>query len=177
VLATRQLRTCAILIVAGGLLAAGCGGGQPSRTSAGDPPAVRQAIAYSRCMRSHGVSSFPDPTVSRSHARVGIGLHIPDRVSASPAYTTAAHACEKLAPDSEGGGGAAAPITAQQHREIVRFAACMRSHGVRNFPDPNAEGTFQLGSDVNPDAPAFTAASQACQVSGMPLSISSKRGS
>jgi hypothetical protein len=43
----------------------------------------------------------------------------------------------------------------------------MRSHGIRDFPDPNANGKIQLsagpGSDLVPDNPQFRAAQQACQ--------------
>jgi hypothetical protein len=93
-------------------------------------------------------------------------------VSASPAFKSAQQACGKLAPGGEGGSGAA-PVTAQQHREIVQFATCMRSHGISDFPDPDATGTFHL-VNVNTQAPAFTSAVQKCQVNGMPLNISSQ---
>lgn len=164
--------------LAAGLLVAGCGGSPstPSSNSAtGGPQAGSQAIAYSRCMRSHGVPSFPDPTISRSGGGVGIGLSIPGSVSSSPAFKGAQQACAKLAPDGPGAGGAA-PVTAQQHREIVQFAACMRAHGVPGFPDPDATGTFHL-VNINTNSPAFTTATQKCQVNGMPLNISSQQGS
>jgi hypothetical protein len=164
--------------LAAGLLAAGCGG-SPSTPSSNKPTggsqAGSQAIAYSRCMRSHGVPSFPDPTISRSGGHVGIGLSIPASASGSPAFKTAQQACEKLAPGGEGGSRGAAPITAQQHTEIVQFAACMRSHGVPDFPDPDDTGTFHLVG-INTNAPAFTAAINKCQVNGMPLNISSQQG-
>jgi hypothetical protein len=164
--------------LAAGLLAAGCGG-SPSTPSSnkptGQPQAGSQAIAYSRCMRSHGVPSFPDPTISRSGGRVGIGLSIPASVGASPAFKTAQQACAMLESGGPGGGGAA-PITARQHREIVQFAACMRAHGVPDWPDPDAEGTFHV-VNINTNSPAFTTATQKCQVNGMPLSISSQQGS
>ena len=43
------------------LLAAGCGGsnGPAVRTSGSNKA---QFVAYAQCMRSHGVSDFPDPT-------------------------------------------------------------------------------------------------------------------
>jgi hypothetical protein len=165
--------------LAAGLLAAGCGG-SPSTPSSNKPTggsqAGSQAIAYSRCMRSHGVPSFPDPTISRSGGHVGIGMSIPASVSGSPAFKTAEQACGKLAPGGEGGSGGAAPITAQQHQEIVQFAACVRSHGISNFPDPDATGTFHVVG-IKTNAPAFTTAIQKCQVNGMPLNISSQQGS
>ena len=172
----RILPVAAVSALAAGMLA-GCGG-SPSTPSSnkptGGPQAPAQAIAYSRCMRTHGVPSFPDPTISRSGGGVGIGLGIPASVSASPAFKTAQQACAKLAPGGPAGSGAA-PITAQQHKQIVQFAACMRSHGVPGFPDADSQGVFHL-VNVNTNAPAFTTAVKKCQVSGMPLNISSQQG-
>lgn len=179
--ARARVRRAALLaggVIAVGLLA-GCGGSPStpiSNKSTGQPRAGSQAVAYSRCMRTHGVPDFPDPTISRSGNRVGIGLSIPGSVSASPAFKTAQQACAKLAPGGEGDSGGAAPVTSQQHREIVQFAACMRAHGVPGFPDPDATGIFHL-VNINTNAPAFTTATQKCQVNGMPLNISSQQSS
>jgi hypothetical protein len=38
----------------------------------------------------------------------------------------------------------------------------MRSHGVPDFPDLNANGSVSLPSSINPRAPAFQAAQQTC---------------
>jgi hypothetical protein len=59
---------------------------------------------------------------------------------------------------------------AQQRRataQALRFVACMRSHGVPDFPDPivNAQGiAFRVGKQgPRPSAPVFQAAQRACQ--------------
>ncbi len=46
----------------------------------------------------------------------------------------------------------------------LRFADCMRSHGVPNFPDPSAGGGIQIssGSGVNPQSPGFQSAQNEC---------------
>ncbi len=48
----------------------------------------------------------------------------------------------------------------------LKFADCMRSHGVPNFPDPGAAGgggiPIAAGSGINPRSPAFQAAQNAC---------------
>jgi hypothetical protein len=60
-------RTAAAIIAAGlALLAAACGGGSQAG-SGGSPTAAGSsnspsAVAYSACMRSHGVPNYPDPT-------------------------------------------------------------------------------------------------------------------
>jgi hypothetical protein len=44
------------------------------------------------------------------------------------------------------------------------FAACMRSHGVGDFPDPSGSGLFAVGSlqRLDPSSPLFQAAFKAC---------------
>lgn len=47
----------------------------------------------------------------------------------------------------------------------LRFAACMRSHGVPNFPDPSTSGggfQIKISSGLNPGSPSFKAAQAAC---------------
>jgi hypothetical protein len=46
----------------------------------------------------------------------------------------------------------------------VKFAQCMRAHGLTNFPDPGSGGGIQLsaGSGINPQSPGFQAAQKAC---------------
>jgi hypothetical protein len=48
--------------------------------------------------------------------------------------------------------------------QAIRFANCMRSRGVPNFPDPSAHGPNLVspGSGINPQSPAFQAAQRAC---------------
>jgi hypothetical protein len=48
----------------------------------------------------------------------------------------------------------------------LKFADCMRSHGVPNFPDPGGGGggiQIPAGSGINPFSPAFKAAQQDCR--------------
>ncbi len=47
----------------------------------------------------------------------------------------------------------------------VKYTACMRSHGVPNFPDPNAQGTITItvSSSLNPSSPLFQKAEADCQ--------------
>lgn len=50
------------------------------------------------------------------------------------------------------------------HDDALKFAACMRAHGVSDFPDPSPGGgfAFSTGSGFNPFAPATRAARVAC---------------
>ena len=44
----------------------------------------------------------------------------------------------------------------------VKYSDCMRSHGVPDFPDLNANGSVSLPSSINPQSPAFQSAEGAC---------------
>jgi hypothetical protein len=39
-------------------------------------------------------------------------------------------------------------LTARER--AVQFAECVRAHGVRDFPDPNAKNDFEYGVSVSP---------------------------
>jgi hypothetical protein len=45
---------------------------------------------------------------------------------------------------------------------LLRYAQCMRAHGVPNFPDPSATGGLVIPNDINTESPAFKSAEQAC---------------
>ena len=47
----------------------------------------------------------------------------------------------------------------------TKYAACMRSHGVPNFPDPNADGSISINSKtgLDPQSPKFRAAQNVCE--------------
>jgi hypothetical protein len=89
------------------------------------------ALAYSRCMRAHGVPNFPDPT------QAGGGIQISGSQSGmspqSPAFESAQQSCRRLLP----GGGE--PTRAGQQQALARMlhiSQCMRAHGISGFPDP-----------------------------------------
>jgi hypothetical protein len=45
-------------------------------------------------------------------------------------------------------GGSATPSqSAPTYVQVLALAKCMRSHGVRNFPDPDASGGYSLAAD------------------------------
>jgi hypothetical protein len=47
----------------------------------------------------------------------------------------------------------------------VRYTACMRSHGVPNFPDPDAHGTITItvSPSLDPSSPLFQRAETDCE--------------
>jgi hypothetical protein len=61
-------------------------------------------------------------------------------------------------------GGSAAP-SGSGSADPAAFSACMRKHGVPNFPDPDSQGRLMLspGAGLNPASPQFRAAQRACK--------------
>jgi hypothetical protein len=112
-------------------------------------------LAYALCMRSHGVPNFPEPNGSGT-IQIQQGQSLPD--FNSPKVQTAAQTCRSLNP---AGAASSSAQQAQQLAAELKYAQCMRSHGISNFPDPSGQGglSFQ-GVDVN--SPQVTAANAAC---------------
>ncbi len=165
--------TCLAVAVAAGcaVLVAGCGGVSlaPTSTNASD---VALLTKYSECMRSHGVSGFPDPSSTgqgdNSFGIDGFNFNLPAGMNPqSPAYESAAKTCQPLV--AGGNGRQMSPaFVARAKRAALAHAQCMREHGVPNFPDPTINaggGGISQGSDagaVDPRSPAFQNAEKIC---------------
>ena len=67
--------------------------------------------------------------------------------------------------------GADKKLTARD--KAVRFAECIRAHGVSDFPDPNAKNDFEYGVSVSKSV--WTQAVDACKALQPPGTLSSKR--
>lgn len=66
------------------------------------------------------------------------------------------------------GSTARTTTTSAAHELAVKFARCMRAHGVSGFPDPAASGSFTIdgvvnGSSLDPASAAFKQAIAACR--------------
>ncbi len=159
------------LLISFAVALAACSGGSPtsdptttttastggSSSSGASNSVTQQALKYAQCMRSHGVTDYADPSPGKAQSIGGSGLD-----TNSPTYQAAAGACQKYQPtagNSTGQGPTPAAQTAQ-----LKFAECMRSHGVTNFPEGNTSGgqqsLSQYGIDTN--SPTFLKANQAC---------------
>jgi len=172
--ATARRRTAvAILATSLALAAAGCGGSPGNhvaqlgstaspRSSSNAPAQETGALSFSRCMRSHGVPSFPDP-----EGNGGIPKKSPQQLGVSSSkYQAAQSACARLLPNS-GGAHGLSPAQVQQLANGMRsFARCMRSQGVPNWPDPttDSEGTavFYLQGKIDIAAPQIVTRIRAC---------------
>jgi hypothetical protein len=112
-------------------------------------------------MRSHGIPNFPDPDSSgqipkQEIRQLGVSTSV---------LQTAQGACERLWPNQ-------APTQAQLQQQLtddVKFAQCMRSHGVPNLPDPTiSDGRVVFVISVSrdgfdPHSPRILAKARECQ--------------
>jgi len=134
----RVQRAAAVSATAGlALLAAACGDSPASSSGASNAGGstnsrspTSQPLAFSHCMRSRGVSKFPDPNSSGVWAKSQVEL-----AAGNPRFQAATQACGHLLPNG-GPGVPPSPAVVQLIRsDMLKFARCMRSRGVPNWPD------------------------------------------
>lgn len=154
---TRSLRPLAALAVLA-MIGAGCSKA-PAGTSAGNTIAATRAksVKFAQCMRSNGVTNFPDPDASGKLTIDGVvnGSSLDPNTAA---FKQAMSACKSLEP----AGFMGQKRTARQQASALKFAQCMRDNGVKDFPDPTTSGPI---IDVNGahSIPGFQAAEQKCR--------------
>ncbi len=166
------------LVTAGALGLAACGGptvpevagrgttstivsSSASRTAPVSGSTQTQQLRFARCMRSKGISNFPDPSATGRQLQNILNAGINTQ---STAYRSALRACRRFTP--------AAHLTpaenAADKAKGLEFSQCMRQHGVPNFPDPSAgpdgEQVINLNpAHIDPDSPTIQSADRACQ--------------
>ncbi len=125
-----------------------------SAASAQETPADREDadLAYAQCMRDSGYGEFPDPMP-------GEGIRFQITPDSAPRFHKAAAACQHLAPE----GMRDEDVTPEQLDALLKLSQCVRENGMADFPDPDADGRFDLsGVNAGPDDPQLKAAMDAC---------------
>jgi hypothetical protein len=138
----------AVAVVGLSLLAAGCSGSKSSSgvasiagsTTTAPTTTQNGLLAFSRCMRSQGISSFPDP---QRFAGGNVKLTV-RQLGNSPQLQKALTACHHLLPDRGGSGQGSDRLSSTQLADALSFARCMRNHGVSRFPDPTVQGGLSV---------------------------------
>lgn len=144
----------AAVLAGAAVLAAACGGGSPAGPAA-RLTAYQRELAYAECMRANGLPSFPDPQSDGT-----FDSNLADRGDFSGSrYLSANKACAHLEGPQQ---------TAQQFqqglRQALRFAACMRAHGIANFQASAQGGQVGVGAQgADPNSPQFQSAQGACR--------------
>ena len=151
--------------IAAATVIAACGSNSSSSSSSGGAPTQAQiqklqqdAVRFADCMRSHGVSNFPDPTTSPREFKNAFNTQ-------APGFESAFTSCRHLLPAGGPHSQSARPSQAQIAAELA-FARCLRSHGFPNFPDPSSSGqlTHEMlaNAGINIHQPAAVRAADAC---------------
>ena len=158
------------------LLVAGCGGGgsagrpvaqldatttQPASASSSYSP-TDQPLAFSHCMRSHGVPNFPDPNSSGVWPKSQVEL-----AAGNSRFEAATQACGHLLPDGGPGVPPSPAVVELIRTDMTKFAHCMRTHGLPNWPDPIVDnlgrGNFDMqAAGINTNSPQITAKIHNC---------------
>jgi hypothetical protein len=171
------MRRIAAMVATAGLVlgASACGGskgdhvaqlGSTATQSSVSTSASSQgngALAFARCMRSHGVPSFPDPDSRGDSPSFHTGV--------SKQTSSAANAaCKHLLPSGGDGRGTVTRGDQQKLTFALKVARCMRSHGFPTYPDPPSASTSSQGSGtrfegtgIDTKSPRFQAAETACE--------------
>jgi hypothetical protein len=176
--------TTALAALAAAAMIAACGSNSPSGSAssgsagagASQTQAQQDGLSFARCMRSHGVSSFPDPSPNGG----AFNLSAPGINLSSPAFKTAQTACKDLEPVKH---VPSQPPSAHAYARLLHWAKCMREHGISDLPDPKADpppapgspGTAGIGTlmgdgdywvgipaSVDAHSPAFVRLSTTC---------------
>jgi len=172
----RALQSAAVMVVGVALAACSSGAKSPTVASAGSAPTttvaatttaaaaggssagteLEKALAYSQCMRSHGVPKWPDP-VRTPHGDYGFRTNGID--PKSPAFQSALEACKAL----YNWGSSGQPLTPAQQQAWLQWARCIRSHGMPDFPDPTFSGSEVHLAGGGPNSPQLQSAMDACK--------------
>jgi hypothetical protein len=153
------------------VISAGCGGtstaapagntGTGSGTNTASPHA--KAVKFAECMRTNGVSAFPDPdaTGALTIDAVANGSSLD---TSSAAFDQALSACKDLEPP----GFTGHERNAQEQEGALKFAQCVRENGVKDFPDPSLDAplvdTNRIPSAARPGGMSIlNAAMQTCR--------------
>jgi hypothetical protein len=134
-------------------------------------PGATAFVAFVHCLQQHGVQAQLGPQ--------GRGVGISGGDPSSPQFQAAQKACQKLLP-----GGGPPTLTpaqkAEQLKQLLTLAKCMRTHGFPGFPDPDSQGAFDFSSsgNVDPQSTQFQSAMSACRPSNgkVPLRIGIRVG-
>ena len=133
------------------------------------------ALAFARCMRAHGLPNFPDP--------ISGGVFDKSKLQHMGYSTSQLRAvqdgpCKTLLPTAS--PTPSQTISVQQQQDYLSAAACMRSHGIANFPDPlfsNGSVTFVAPPGLETTSAQFTHAQDTCKKlipAGLPYSGSGR---
>jgi len=156
--------TLVALALAAGLAACGSAGSSSATTASTSGAQFQARLDLAKCFRAHGIN-VPDPTSGGGPAGGG-GIFRELRQYSQAQVTAARQACNQYFAKAFPALNLSPAQRAQDQQELVKFAQCMRSHGI-DVPDPTTTGTGGFGfrrafGSVDRNSPAFQAANKKC---------------
>jgi hypothetical protein len=129
----RRRPLAALALIAIVALISACGSTAPAASGGGNNTAANahKAVKFAECMRSNGVSEFPDPGATGKLTIDGV-VNGSSLDPSAPAFKQAISACKDLEPAGFMGG----KRSSSQMEAARKFAQCIRENGVSDFPDP-----------------------------------------
>jgi hypothetical protein len=138
------------------LTVAGCGGSGDSKTSSSSSNSnLEKAVRYAQCMRENGLTDFPDPD---KNGKFVIPAGGPGRDTSQ--FKKAQQACKSQEPPGIKDNPAE---IAKAQASWLKFANCMRQHGIQDFPDPKDGRLLVDRNRINVNSPQFKNALKACR--------------
>jgi hypothetical protein len=98
----------------------------------------------SRCIRAHGLPSFPDPVIGND----GVPRY-PDSAPRVP--ESARQPCAEIANRIPAAYQSTQPVSSADYQKLLAFARCVRAHGIADWPDPNPLGEFPIDRRIQAD--------------------------
>jgi hypothetical protein len=120
-------------------------GSSHAKSASGSGSVNQRATAVLRelagCVRAHGLSDFPDPRVGSD----GVP-RFPDSAPRVP--VAAQQACRAIAAQIPPQYTSTTAVSSSDYQKLLQFARCIRTHGIADWPDPNALGEFPINTRI-----------------------------
>ncbi|HEY3036927.1 MAG TPA: hypothetical protein VGJ54_19995, partial [Streptosporangiaceae bacterium] len=146
---TRLIRygVAAVLLAALPALPACTSGGHASASASPSASAMtgEQILAiarrYAQCLREHGITGVAEPRIQDGRLiGAGVPADYPDPAKLDEAF----NACGPIVDALPAGVMSGPHVSAADLEKMGKFAACMRQHGLPEWPDPNGDGLFPI---------------------------------
>ena len=113
-------------------------------------------LNYAKCMQIHGEPDYPEPVGNPATNAHELGKLDPN----SPRFQSAEYACRGHLPKG-------APVSPRERAKVLtealRFAHCMQTHGMPNWPEPSARGYMVAPVGAAADSPTYLKAAKICK--------------
>ncbi len=149
-----------MVVLLAGLAGCSASGGSAAATTttSGQQNAVAVLREFVRCARANGMPNLPDLKLG-SNGEVSVPEGTPEPPK------SVERACKSIWERLPASATGDTERPAANMQALLRFARCMREHGMADFPDPQADGRFPLPQSMQRQGktPSFLRAMQACR--------------